>query len=188
MRKHIETVLAAGDKDHADYILNWMAYAVQNLAKRTEVVLVFLGEQGCGKGVVAEAFGRAFGQHYAHLSQESHLTGNFNSHLALCKFVFLDEAIWANDKRVIGLIKALITEPNMWMEEKFQPKLSIPNRMNFMVASNADWVVPVEIGDRRYAVFQCNNRYANKNGRAAAKAYFDPLWHELDNGGTEAML
>ena len=52
MRQHIEEVLASGNADHATYIINWIAWAVQNPADRAEVALVFRGKKGTGKGTL----------------------------------------------------------------------------------------------------------------------------------------
>ena len=40
LRRHIEEVLAGGNKEAADYIIRWIAWAFQNPAERAEVALV----------------------------------------------------------------------------------------------------------------------------------------------------
>ena len=52
MRQHIQQVLASNNTDHATYIINWIAWAVQNPADRAEVALVFRGKKGTGKGTL----------------------------------------------------------------------------------------------------------------------------------------
>jgi hypothetical protein len=57
------------------------------------------------------------------------------------------------------------------------------------MAANAEWVVPASHDERRFAVFDVSNRYAQ--GACAdeeRRAYFDALHQELANGGLEAML
>jgi hypothetical protein len=39
MQRHIGEVLAAGNEQHAEYIIRWLAWAVQNPGQRAEVVL-----------------------------------------------------------------------------------------------------------------------------------------------------
>src|SRR5262249_4420647 len=62
------------------------------------------------------------------------------------------------------------------------------NRLSIAVASNKEWAMPVEVGDRRYAVFQVDERYAHKAENPETAAYFKALWAEVANGGKEAML
>jgi len=49
MREHIENVLCNGVSAHADYVLDWMAAAVQRCNEQGHVALVFRGKEGCGK-------------------------------------------------------------------------------------------------------------------------------------------
>src|SRR5262249_55758325 len=54
---HIEENIAAGNQHHADYLLNWMARAVQEPGTAGEVAVVLRGKEGTGKGVFAKEFG-----------------------------------------------------------------------------------------------------------------------------------
>ena len=75
--------------------------------------------QGAGKGIVARTLGKIFGKHFAHIANGDQLTGRFNASLATSCVVFLDEALWAGDKKGEGVLKALITEPRLSLEAKF---------------------------------------------------------------------
>jgi hypothetical protein len=48
MQAHIKTIIAAGDPDSLKYIINWLAWAVQNPGTRAEVALVLHGGKGTG--------------------------------------------------------------------------------------------------------------------------------------------
>jgi hypothetical protein len=62
MREHIRVVLAANDPAACDYIMNWLAFAVQHPDQRAEVALVFKGKRGTGRGTLGNALIRIFGQ------------------------------------------------------------------------------------------------------------------------------
>ena len=181
---HIFQVVCSGNQEHFDYLIRWMAYAVQHLDKPIGVAVALLGSQGAGKGVVARAFGKIFGKHFAHIAHGDQLTGRFNASVATACTVFLDEAIWAADKKAEGVLKALITEPTLQMEAKFRDPIMVQNRLRIIVASNNDWSVPAGIGDRRWFVLKVAPTYAGQGHGA----YFDPLYAEINNGGAEAML
>jgi hypothetical protein len=57
----------------------------------------------------AITIGNLLGPHYAPLAS----LGRFNSHLKNAILIFADEAIWGGNKREVGALKALITEPKL---------------------------------------------------------------------------
>ena len=59
---HVRENLCAGVAEHYDYVLGWMASAVQRPASPGHVAIVMRGRQGTGKGFVAKTFGRLFGK------------------------------------------------------------------------------------------------------------------------------
>ncbi len=100
------------------------------------------GLEGCGKGTLAKALLRIFGQHGMAISNDSHLTGNFNGHLRDVVFLFADEAIYAGDKQHVGVLKSIITEPYRNHRGEVSNPRPGAERLHVMMASNEDWVVP----------------------------------------------
>ncbi len=182
MRWHIDHVMCGGVNEHSDYAIKWMARMVQRPAEQGEVAVVLKGVEGCGKGFVARALARIAGQHGIAISNAKHLVGNFNAHLRDSIFLFADEAFFAGDRSHTGVLKALITEPHLTIEGKFQNATSSPNFLHVMMASNEDWVVPASIEARRFFVL---NVLPVKVGD---HAYFAALHAEMEGGGYEAML
>src|ERR1019366_5543848 len=99
------------------------------------------------------------GNRFAHNPNGDQLTGRFNASLGKSCAVFLDEALWAGDKKGEGVLKALITEPSFQLEAKFRDAIMVENRLRIMVASNNDWAVPAGIGDRRWFVLNVADTY-----------------------------
>jgi hypothetical protein len=184
MRDHIFNVICSGNQEHFDYLIRLMACGVQHLDKPLGVAVALLGAQGTGKGVVARTFGRFFGKHFVHIAHSEHLTGPFNALIGCACVVFLDEALWAGDKKGEGVLKALITEPSFPFQAKFRDTIMVENRLRIFVASNNDWAVPAGIGDRRWFVLNVASTYAGTGHRD----YWNALYAEIDNGGEAAML
>jgi Family of unknown function (DUF5906) len=111
MHAHMLQVVCSGIQKHFDYFIQWMAYRVQHPGEPIGVAVALLGAQGSGKGIVARTFGSLFGKHFAHITHGDQLTGRFNASLGTSCVVFLDEALWAGDRKGEGVLKALITEP-----------------------------------------------------------------------------
>jgi hypothetical protein len=193
MEAHIHDILCDGNAAHAKFVLDWMAFKLQNPGARPETALLFSGAQGCGKGIVWNTYGELFGPHYQHYNDPEQATGKFNWDLGQSVFVLLDEASWGGDKKAANKLKADITEPTLTIERKGYDKIRVPNHLAYVACTNSDWGAPVEIGDRRWAAFKPNECYAEVNRttpekRAAAHAYFKALKTEIDKGGPAAML
>lgn len=182
MRRHIEEVLANGDTAVAGYILKWAAWSVQHPGEPAEVALAFIGGRGTGKGVFGRAMTQIFGTHGLHISHSKHLVGAFNKHLLYCALLFADEAFWAGDMQGEGALKALITEPTLTIEPKGVDLFTVRNCLHVIMASNEDWIAPAGPDERRFAVVKVSDEHRRD------KAYFDPLYAELENGGLAAML
>jgi hypothetical protein len=189
MQWHICNVLADRNPNAAEYVMRWTAHGLQRPDERPEVALVLRGDKGSGKGVYGETLVRFYGEHSLHIFHQSHLTGNFNGHLRLTLFLFADEAFWAGSKQAESVLKGLITERTLMIEQKYFDAVKCLNRLHVLMSANANWVVPASHDERRYAVFDVSNRYAkNAVSDDERNAYFDALYEELNNGGREAMF
>jgi hypothetical protein len=184
LRNHILNVVCSGHKELFDYLIKWMAYAVQHPNEPIGVAVAFRGAQGAGKGIVARTFGKFFGKHFAHIANGDQLTGRFNASLGTSCAVFLDEALWAGDKKGEGVLKALITEPKLQLEAKFRDPIMVDNRLRIIVASNNDWIAPVGMGDRRWFILDVANTYAGTEHQK----YWAALYAEIDTGGAAAIF
>jgi hypothetical protein len=182
MQDHLLNVVCSGDTILCDYVLNWSARLVQFPAEQGEVAIVMRGTEGCGKGTFARALLQLLGQHGLAISNPKHLTGAFNGHLRDCVYLFGDECFFAGDKAHVGVLKAIITEPTLTIEGKYQNAVECPNFLHVILASNNDWVVPASIDSRRWFVLNVpDTRVGDTN-------YFVELYGEMANGGREAML
>ena len=114
---HVQQIICAGKEPHYVYIRKWLAHLIQN-PWIIATAIVLRGKQGTGKGTFVEAIGKLLGSHYAPLANLDQILGRFNSHLKNAILVLADEAIWGGNKREIGALKALITEPKMFIEGK----------------------------------------------------------------------
>lgn len=182
IKNHIIDVVASGDMRHAEYVLKWCAWAIQNPGRPAGTVLVLRGEEGTGKGTFVDALLGIFGQHGRAVQRLDDLTGKFNAHLHDCSLLFCDEAICGSDKAQDGPLKALITEPKIPVERKGFDKSFFDNCLHIIMASNSFWVVPAGPTARRYVVLDVSNC------RMGDEAYFNSLYDQIEHGGLSAML
>ena len=191
MRNHIHDVICSGNEDHFQYVIRWMAYGVQHLDRPIGVAIALRGEEGAGKGFLWRNYGKLFGKHFKHVAHGEHLTGRFNAAIAEACAVFLDEALWAGDRKGEQILKALVTEDTFQLERKFCDPIPVKNHLRIMIASNNQWIVPVGTRGRRYCVLDVSKQYADESDPAHA-AYWEPLQAQFGDyapdDGRAAML
>ena len=179
---HILSNICRGDEVLYNYLLGWMARAVQQPSTQGEVAIVLRGGRGVGKSFFAKHFGKLFGRHFLQVSNPSHLVGNFNSHLRDVIVLFADEAFYAGDKKHASILKTLITEDMLTIEAKGVDAEAAPNYVHLIMASNDEHVVPAGGDERRYLVVDVGNEHQQE------PKYFSAIVQQLQNGGYEALL
>jgi len=179
---HIRDNICCGDKHLFNYVICWMADAIQNPAKRPGVALVLRGQEGVGKGVFASEFGKLFGVHFVAIYHGHHLTGHFNAHMEGKLLMFADEAFWAGEKASVGILKSLITEDHLMLERKGFDAIKVRNSIRLILASNNDWIVPAGVEARRFLVLDVSNAQRRNT------TYFKAILNEMENGGREALM
>lgn len=182
LEDHILNIICSGNEQVFEYLIRWLARGVQELDSPGQVAVVFRGKRGTGKGTLANAYGKLFGQHFLPVSQARHITGNFNSHLRDCLLLFADEAFWAGDKQGESVLKTLVTESTITIEAKGRDVVSDRNRVKLMVASNSRWVVPAGMEERRFLVLDV------AEDKIQDRAYFQKILSQLENGGYAGFL
>jgi hypothetical protein len=143
---------------------------------------VLRGEEGVGKGFLANVIGRLCPHHYVVISQSAHLTGRFNPHHQQCLLMFVEEGFWAGDKQGEGALKHLVTDPELLIEPKHVNPFMVRNLSRLIIASNEHWVVPAGTRARRWFVLDVANTRAND------RKYFGAIVDEMENGGLQALM
>ncbi len=179
--RHIHQVICSGKDEHYQYVRKWLAHLIQ---KPWDIgsALVLRGKQGTGKGIFVETIGRLLGPHYAPLASLDRVLGRFNSHLKHAILIFADEAIWGGNKKEVGALKALITEPKLFIEGKGKDGYWIDNYKHLIVSSNEDWVVHLDPDDRRFFVLDVSDIHKED------QVYFGAIIDQLEKGGYEALM
>jgi len=182
IRQHIDEVLAGGNEEFAEYIVKWIAWSIQNPAAPAEVALVLIGEKGVGKGTLARCLERIFGAHAFQVTSREHVIDKFNGHLQDCVLLVADEAYWGGDKRCVGRLQGMITEPTLSIERKGIDVVQVRNFLHVVMLAEPGWIVPAGRFERRYAAFEVSNA---QRGDAE---YFRALHRQIGDGGAQAMM
>ncbi|KAA6358713.1 MAG: hypothetical protein EZS28_045760, partial [Streblomastix strix] len=109
----IKETIAAGDERVYEYILNWIAWIIQNPGKKSRAAIVLQGRQGIGKNrftdVIAELTSRYSCSNITNIDE---FTGRFNSVVENKMFAVLNEMMNYNDskKGVATVMKSIISD------------------------------------------------------------------------------
>ena len=175
-------VICDGNITHFRYLFRWMAHAVQNPGQPGQVAIVLHGGQGTGKGTFAKYFGNLFGRCFMPIGNAARITGQFTGHLHDKIVVFVDEAVFADDRKAKSLMKFLTTEEVLDGRAMFKEAEQVRNCLHLILGSNEEHVLDVSADDRRYFVLRVSDE------RAKDAEYFGAIAEEMRGGGLEALL
>lgn len=157
---HIRDVLCNADEASYEYVMNWLASRVQHPAGPVGTALVFRSSFGVGKGTFGKWLRTLFGKSCQTFTHARQVIGHFNNHLRDCNLIIAEEAFFAGDPTVKGPLKSLITDQRLRIEGKFLPSEEVDNHAAIIMFTNEVWAVPAEVGDRRFAIFDCSKQRA----------------------------
>jgi len=185
MRKHIQDIICGGDQKLFEWLLDWMAYPFLNLDSKapTGVAPVLVGLEGCGKGTFVQWLLKIYGPTGAQVKRRDDLTGTHASEfLADKSFVFADEALYAGNAELQNILKGLVTETSLTINPKHKTMYQMDKVINYILASNEEWVVDIQEENRRFCVIEVSGE------KIKDFKYFKALEKEATSGGVEAML
>jgi hypothetical protein len=177
----VHDVIAAGDEKLFEYIIAWLADAIQNPGIKPGTALVLRGGQGVGKSFFGDCIRSLYGCHGMELTDPSHLTGNFNAHLLDKAFVFVDEGAFAGSG-ALNKLKNIVTSSRMTFEPKGVDSFEAPNCIRVVIAGNNEKLISAASDERRYAIIDVSDRYQED------QEYFGHLAQWRDGGGLAALL
>lgn len=172
IREFLLDVICDGDRALYVYLIAYLAHMLQRPEEKPGVMIVLLGGQGTGKGTFFELLRAIWPSSTLVTSDAAHVTGGFNAALERSYVVAMDEALFAGDRKAADRLKALVTEPTITIEEKFQPRRSIASFHRFFAASNHAHFAQVDPDDRRYLMLRVSE------GRKGDFGYWKKL-HEV---------
>lgn len=179
---HVADNVCAGDERLFAWVMGWFASIIQHPTEKLGTSLVLRGPQGTGKTIVGRVIGSLLGHHYALVADSRYIVGRFNSHLANCLLLQLDEATWGGDHAAAGKLKDLITGEYQYIEYKGREPVKVKNFVRLLVTGNNSWLVPAGLEERRFAVLDVGD------AKRQDSTYFQAMEDELEAGGREALL
>lgn len=170
-----------GDAEMRHWFECWAAYPIQHPGVKLNSAVVFWSAlQGVGKTLIGETIGRIYGENFKTISAVE-LHSRFNGWARDCQFVLGEENSSADHRADSNKLKHLITGNTIFVEEKFQPSMEMPNRVNFIFTSNHPDAFYLEAHDRRFFVWSIT-------APKLSSEFYAGFVQWRDNGGTAALM
>lgn len=143
-----------------EYILKTLAYAVQKPGKLKQTALIFMTPQGSGKTKLFELLSDMFiGYVLKEASLQNILEDRFRNYL-MNKVIICCEEIENNLNA--NPLKNFITNKTLQIECKGKDQISFPNTSLKLFATNNKQFDFITETERRFVIFEANQRYDNK--------------------------
>jgi phage/plasmid-associated DNA primase len=147
--------LTCFDENARRWLVNWMAFAVQNPARPMRTVPVVYGAQRTGKSLLARAMMTMLGEQNCATIRNEDVKGKFTSHFVTKLFVAVSEIEAGEVTHATSTLKYLTGEPQLVHEAKGSAAFYQPNRIKMLCNSNQTLPVCVEgEGDSRWVLFR----------------------------------
>ena len=150
LRDYLRDIVCAADREIFEYLLCYLAHMIQKPEEKPGVMIVLLGGQGIGKGVFFQLLNAIWTRTTLSVSDVDQVTGRFNAALERAFVVCMDEALFAGDKKAMDRLKSMVTEPQIKIEQKYQPQRRIESVHRFFAASNHSHFASIDKDDRRF--------------------------------------
>ncbi len=174
-------VICGNDTELATWLINWMANIVREPMKKSMTAPVIIGPEGAGKSLMVAYFGTILGPAYTVVTQDKHLIGSFNRHLAGTLLLHSEEALYGGDRKHANIIRSLITDEFRMFEQKGIDAKRVKNFLRLIMLSNLPHAAPAMPGDRRYTVIDMDKRKASDK-------LIERVLKEKESGGPAALF
>lgn len=141
------------------YIIEWIAHMVQLPAEKTTMI-VLVGKEGNGKGTLMKVIQKMLGsdKYMETTKPERDVFGNFNGQMAQSYFVHLSELNKKQSADSMDVIKGLITDTALVINQKGKDAFTIDSYHRFFVATNhTEGGIKTYQGDRRKLVAKASD-------------------------------
>jgi hypothetical protein len=165
--KHIENYilnLCSFDTNTYDYLIRWVAQMLLYPAIKT-IVPTIISKQGSGKGNFIELLRKLMGPSKVleTPSPDRDVWGNFNSAMVNAFLVNCDELSKKQQENADGIIKSLITNTIININQKGVDQFQVASYHRFLMTTNKEFCVTTSEDDRRNFIIRGNDMRCKKN-------------------------
>lgn len=164
--------ICRGNEAYYDFLLDLLSEKLKHPLKLMKICLVLRGGEGAGKGAVTRVMENIIGsKHAVNISSAKSWLGAFSgSFISGAIWLSANEAYWSGNHEQSERLKALVSEENIDLEDKFVKGWMQKNRLMVAITSNNKWAVPAGHDSRRYFVLDVSD------SRTRDSEFWDEFW------------
>jgi hypothetical protein len=180
--KHI-LILCDNEEHISKYFIQWMAQMLQFPAVKS-ICPTFISREGAGKGTLLQILRRLMGSKKVLESTKPSrdVWGNFNGVMKNSFLVNLNELTAKETTESEGVIKGLITDNALQINEKGVNQYEVKSYHRFIVTTNKEEPIKTKFGDRRNFIIRSSDELCGKKG------YFDDIYKIIEDDDVIATL
>jgi hypothetical protein len=169
-------ILCNNDDVVCDYFIKWIAQMIQYPEIKT-ICITLISDEGSGKGTLMKLIQKMLGsdKYYETSKPSRDVWGDFNAIMKDTFFVNLNELSKQETLQAEGVIKTLITDEAMTINQKGISQYKVKSYHRFIITTNNDDPIKTKKGDRRNLIIRSSDE---KKGNTE---YFDTLNAYLDD-------
>lgn len=170
------------DEPLRKWIIQWLAYPLQNLGAKLNQYVLLYGPSGTGKNALLVPLQRIYGDNYATVGRER-IASDFNEIYAQRQFVNVDELHGGTERDAVAIankIKMLTTAPDLVINGKGKAEYTVTNHVNLALTANYSDAIKLDDGDRRACVVRFGQAEEVIRDREYWTRYHD--WAMSDEG------
>lgn len=151
---HIETLIA--EPEYQRILIDWLAFNVQAPGVKIRWSPLIQGAEGCGKTFLADTMAVVLGAAHVKPIGGGQLFSGYNEWATGHQLVVLEEVRIAgvNRHEVMNVLKPLITNDKVPINQKFRDGRHVANRTNYILLTNHKDSLALNHESRRYFVLQ----------------------------------
>ena len=173
---YIREVICDGNAERESFLHAWVSRMLTSRRPedRPKKALVLFGLFGSGKTTMASILRDVIGEAFSvELTGLDGVSGNFNSIIRDKLLVVCNEISVKDDVQGEERLKTSITDNTIEIREKYQPSIVCDNMSSFILVTNHVNAVPIRMGNRRFVMYSCSDKYASIGGKD------HPFWRDF---------
>ena len=177
---HIDKLIA--EPEYRTVFMDFLAYIVQCSGEKIRWAPLIQGAEGCGKSVLAKAMLAILGKGNVKPIDDSAIKSGYNDWAGNAQLIVVEEVRVAGHNRhdIMNVLKPLITNDDISVNEKFKKNKHVENLSNYVLFTNFHDALALSKGDRRYFVLK-SALQTKQQVQALGHAHFDRLHHMIEN-------
>lgn len=148
--EHCEYIIP--DPIERGYLLDYLAYCVQNPGMKVHWAMLLQGVQGTGKSFFGTVMKLILGEHNVKSPSNEDMHDKYTDWQKNCQFIIVEELMARGRLELMNKLKPMITQSSCIIREMYSPSYELPNRYNFLILTNHEDAIIIDEHDRRYCV------------------------------------